>query len=57
MKLDLKQSESDIKQYLIQLKEKDNEINSLEKKIKEFISIIEKSKNVDNLNIEINEKN
>ena len=26
MKLDLKQSESDIKQYLIQLKEKDNEI-------------------------------
>ena len=57
MKLDLKQSESDIKQYLIQLKEKDNEINSLEKKIKEFIPIIEKSKNVDNLNIEINEKN
>ena len=57
MKLDLKQSESDIKEYLIQLKEKDNEINSLEQKIKELIPIVEKCKNIDNLNIEINEKN
>ena len=57
MKLDLKQSESDIKNYIAHLKEKDIEINSLQEKIKELLTIIEKSKNVDNLNVEINEKN
>ena len=36
MKLDLKQSESDIKDYLLQLKNKDDEIFNLEQKIKEI---------------------
>ena len=57
MKLDLKQSELDIKDYLSKLKEKDIEINTLEKKINELLPILEKSKNIDNLNVEIKEKN
>ena len=57
MKLDLKQSESDIKQYLSQLQHKDEEIFVLEQKIKELLPLIEKVKVIDNMNIEINEKN
>ena len=57
MKLDLKQSESDIKEYLSKLQHKDEEIFALEQKIKELIPLIEKAKNIDNMNIEINEKN
>ena len=57
MKLDLKQSESDIKEYLSQLQNKNNEIFNLEQKIKELLPLIEKAKNIDNMNIEINEKN
>ena len=57
MKLDLKQSESDIKDYLLQLKNKDDEIFNLEQKIKELLPLIEKAKNIDNMYIEINEKN
>ena len=57
MKLDLKQSESDIKNYLVQLEQKNNEIFDLEQKIKELIPLIEKSKSIDNMSVEINEKN
>ena len=57
MKLDLKQSESDIKEYLSQLQHKDEEIFALEQKIKELLPLIEKVKVIDNMNIEINEKN
>ena len=57
MKLDLKQSESDIKEYLSQLQHKDEEIFALEQKIKELLPLIEKAKNIDNMAIEINEKN
>ena len=57
MKLDLKQSESDIKDYLSQIQQKNEEIFSLEEKIKELLPFIEKAKNIDNMNIEINEKN
>ena len=57
MKLDLKQSESDIKEYLSQLQTKNDEIFNLEQKIKELLPLIEKAKNIDNMNIEINEKN
>jgi len=57
MKLDLKQSESDIKEYLSQIQQKNEEIFNLEEKIKELLPFIEKAKNIDNMNIEINEKN
>ena len=57
MKLDLKQSESDIKDYLSQIQQKNEEIFNLEEKIKELLPFIEKAKNIDNMNIEINEKN
>ena len=57
MKLDLKQSETDIKEYLSKLQNKDEEIFALEQKIKELLPLIEKAKNIDNMAIEINEKN
>ena len=57
MKLDLKQSESDIKEYLSQIQNKNEEIFGLEQKIKDLLPFIEKAKNIDNMNIEINEKN
>ena len=57
MKLDLKQSESDIKEYLSQLQQKNEEIFNLEQKVKDLLPFIEKAKNIDNMNMEINEKN
>ena len=57
MKLDLKQSESDIKEYLSQIQNKNEEIFGLEQKIKDLLPFIENAKNIDNMNIEINEKN
>ena len=57
MKLDLKQSESDIREYLSQIQNKNEEIFGLEQKIKDLLPFIEKAKNIDNMNVEINEKN
>jgi len=57
MKLDLKQSESDIKEYLSQIQNKNEEIFGLEQKVKDLLPFIEKAKNIDNMNVEINEKN